>query len=289
MIEVRWAATTHVGVVRAVNQDSILSGPTIFAIADGMGGHAAGEVASSLAIATLSGLTGPFSEHALLEAVREADRRVIAEAAPGSGREGMGTTLVGLLVGNDADAGFLVLNVGDSRAYLFRDGELTQVSDDHSLVAELVREGYITPAEALVHPERNVITRVIGGLGDQPVDTWRLQAAVGDRFLLCSDGLTNELTDDTIANVLGANADPQSAVDLLLAQALAAGGRDNVSIVLVETVKVGERVRSIDEDTNPRASPPKSGSSPSIAKPDGPPPLITHVPSVGDGVALVTD
>lgn len=284
MIELRWAAATHVGVVRAVNQDAILTGPSIFAIADGMGGHAAGEVASALAIATLSTLEGTLTEGDVVAAVASANERVVAEAAVGSGREGMGTTLVGLaLVSEGLEERLLIFNVGDSRAYRWSAGELRQVSEDHSLVGEMVRAGLLEEWDAASHPERHVITRVVGSPSPIEVDRWVHQPQVGERFLLCSDGLSNEVDDRTIAEALADSGELQAAVDRLLASALAAGARDNVSIVAVEVVNLAFEMAPMDEDTNPRIGRPDIGDAAHWF--DAARSLITHVPCDADGVA----
>ena len=295
MIDVRWAATTHVGEVRAVNQDSILTGPAVFAIADGMGGHAAGEVASALTINTLSGLARPLTEESVTAAVARANDRVLAEAMPGSGREGMGTTLVGLALLDGVGAGgqLLVFNVGDSRAYRLAGGRLAQVSEDHSVVAEMVRAGLLTEDEARRHPSRNIITRVIGGAGRVQADVWHFDPRSGGRYLLCSDGLTNELSDGVIESVLRRQPEPQVAVDELLARALAAGGNDNISIVVADVVHVGPRASAIDDDTNPRLRTPSTVTGPDDRSNEVNDPFgsgmaaITQVPSVADRDALL--
>jgi PPM family protein phosphatase len=252
MIELRWAAATHVGEVRAVNQDALLSGPMIFAIADGMGGHAAGEVASALTINALSNLPAPVTEGSLLAAIASANERVLLEGRPGTGREGMGTTLVGVaVVDDDGGEQLVVFNIGDSRAYRYRRSTLERVSEDHSLVAELVRAGELSEEEVGRHPARNVVTRVIGGEHEVQVDRWAVAPVIGDRFLLCSDGLTNEVGDPDIALALAAERDAQAVVDRLLAEALEAGGRDNISILVLDVVDIRDR-STVSDDTNPR-------------------------------------
>jgi serine/threonine protein phosphatase PrpC len=250
-IGVRWGAATDAGRVRELNEDSLLAEPPLFAVADGVGGHAAGEVASGLAVAGLGRFVGsPAVEAAsVLAAVHEANAEIRAHAAdqPSTASEsqrGMGSTVVGLALswvdgagaagaGGGTDS-VLVFNVGDSRAYRRSGGQLTQVSRDHSLVDELLRAGHITPEEAAVHPHRSVITRALGAAEEVDVDSWHLDALVGDRYLLCSDGLTNEVAVDALARVLASVSDPQEAAQQLVALALEHGGRDNVTAVVVD-------------------------------------------------------
>lgn len=267
-IEVRWGSATHVGCVRTTNQDSILAGPVVFAVADGMGGHAAGEVASAIAVARMADLdTQPTGEQ-VLAAVRQANSEVIAQAGPGSGREGMGTTLSGVAVADrDGEESLLVFNVGDSRTYKLDAEGLAQITSDHSLVAEMVRDGELAVADAQHHRSRNVVTRAIGIAPEVQVDHWWIAPEAGQVFLMCSDGLTNEVSASVIEGVLRAASSPQAAVDSLVGIALDAGARDNVSAiaVCVETVSVdGSR---LEDDTARRAlgPPPRSAaaSSPS--------------------------
>ena len=162
-IEVRWGSATHVGCVRSFNQDAVLAGPVVFAVADGMGGHAAGDVASALAVGTLAGIVGGPTIDELVQAVHRANDSIIEQSPPGSGREGMGTTVTGVVLGRRDDQDIVVIfNVGDSRTYRFADPTLTQITIDHSLVGEMVRDGALPPEEALVHPSRNVVTRALG-------------------------------------------------------------------------------------------------------------------------------
>jgi protein phosphatase len=255
-IEVRWGSATHVGRVRQVNQDSVLAGPTVFAVADGMGGHAAGEVASAIAIAELSTLPPQPSEADIVHAVQAANEAIRAQAGPGTGREGMGTTVTGVCVASDGDEESLVVfNVGDSRTYRLDERGLQQLSEDHSLVAELVASGDLDPADTFTHPQRNIVTRALGVDPDVEVDTWFVRPAPGQQFLMCSDGLVDELRDDEVAAVLGGEGSVQAKVDELVARALEAGGRDNVSVVLLAVDSVTDDPASIEEDTNPRGVP----------------------------------
>ena len=238
MTSLRSGAATDTGQVRANNQDAVLIAEPVFAVADGMGGHAAGEIASQVAVESLQE-SEVTSLDSLVEAVREANRSVWQRASDDPELHGMGTTLcaVALLPG-EAGGGeqIAVVNVGDSRVYQLHDGELTQLTDDHSLVEDLVREGRLSPQEARTHPQRNILTRVLGNDSDVEVDSWLVDPHRGDRFLLCSDGLFNEVDDDKIASVLRRLADPDEAAHELVTLAIQAGGRDNVSVVVVDVV-----------------------------------------------------
>ena len=240
------AACTDVGRVRANNQDSALAQHDlpVFAVADGMGGHRGGEVASALAIEELETHLGDAarsgcveSVQALVEAVLAANDRVFEHAVGDPELKGMGTTLVALAL-VEARRGIAVglVNVGDSRVYRLADGVLEQLTEDHSLVQGLVRQGQITAAEAAVHPLRNVVTRVIGVEADVDVDWWERPAVPGDRYLLCSDGLFNEVGDTRIAATLRLLADPFDAARALIVLANDGGGRDNITCVVVDVV-----------------------------------------------------
>jgi protein phosphatase len=227
--------------VRELNEDSLLADPPLFVVADGVGGHAAGEVASGLAVERLARFTGSSAVEAssVLEAVRDANSRIRQQAGEVSEDRGMGSTIVGVALSwfGSRDV-LLVFNVGDSRAFRLSEGSLVQVSEDHSLVDELLRAGQITPEEALVHPCRSVITRALGAADDVEVDSWPLDARVGDRFLLCSDGLTNEVPFATLEQVLVGTPDPDEAARVLVDAALENGGRDNVTVVVLDIVDV---------------------------------------------------
>lgn len=251
-IEVRWGSATHVGCVRTANQDAVLAGPVIFAVADGMGGHAAGEVASAITVARLALLPANPTGEEVLAAVHEANTEVISQGAPGTGREGMGATLSGVALATNAGReALLIFNVGDSRTYLFDGSLLKQITEDHSLVADMVRAGELGAAEARSHRGRNVITRAIGIAAEVTVDHWWIDPLPGQVFLACSDGLTNEVDVDELAAVLGTAASPQQAVDVLVERALDAGARDNVSAIAVFLDAVTNDIAVIEEDTNP--------------------------------------
>jgi protein phosphatase len=219
----------------------LLAAPPVFAVADGVGGHAAGEVASGLAVSGLERFSGGKAVEAasLLTAVTDVNGEIRARGANRTSEHGMGSTVVGLALSwNGDDDALLVFNVGDSRAFRLHGGQLEQVSRDHSLVDELVRGGHITAAEAEDHPCKSVITRALGAADDLEIDSWLLEPVPGDRFLLCSDGLTNEVSAEDVAAVLRAESDPQAAAERLVELALDGGGRDNVSVVVVDVDSV---------------------------------------------------
>ncbi|GAB4279875.1 MAG: protein phosphatase 2C domain-containing protein [Coriobacteriia bacterium] len=227
-----YAGATDTGLARSHNEDAYLVEPPLFAVADGLGGHMAGEVASAIAIETLREEVRPDSdEEDLAEAVRRANARIAEAVSEGRGRFGMGTTLTAALVrGTD----ILVAHVGDSRAYLLGADGLKRVTRDHSLVGELVRKGTLTEEEARHHPNRSVITRALGSRPDVEPDTYRVSAGPGDRLLLCSDGLHGMIRDNEIEDILLRAPDAQAAVEALLSAALDAGGLDNVTVIVVE-------------------------------------------------------
>src|SRR5215210_2639821 len=222
-----------------MNEDRFLCDERIYAVADGVGGHQAGEVASQTSVETLlrTFTEGEHTTDGLVSAAEAANAAVWHLAQGSKEKRGMGTTLTALaLVQDDGEEQLALINVGDSRAYLFHQGELIQLTEDHSLVEELVRDGKLTPAEAHVHPQRSIITRALGMEPVIQVDSWEITPFVGDRILLCSDGLTNELSDERIASALRQLADPQEAAHDLVRQARAAGGSDNITVVVVDVV-----------------------------------------------------
>jgi protein phosphatase len=229
---------TDVGRGRPENEDSLLVDRehSLYAVADGMGGHRAGEVASATAIDTLRAAFGGGT--GVEGAVAAANAAVFAKAADDAALRGMGTTLTAVTLQPDGTARFG--HVGDSRAYLMRDGAVTQITDDHSLVEQLVREGRLSPEEAQHHPQRAIITRALGVDSDVEVDTYRVDLKPGDRLLICSDGLTGMLSDDTIAATLRRHADPQQAADTLVDMANQAGGDDNITVVILDALADGD-------------------------------------------------
>ncbi len=223
------------GRVRAINQDDFGAGDDLFVLADGMGGHRGGEVASAEAVA---GVLGSFDERTragLARAVDRANQAVFGRAAGDVDLFGMGTTLCALALARSEGGDVLaVANVGDSRVYRYGDGRLTQVSDDHSLVADLVRAGDLTEEEAARHPQRNILTRALGIESALSVDTWELPIQADDRYLLCSDGLFNEIDDDRIAALLAGHDNPELTAATLVRAAVEAGGHDNVTALVVD-------------------------------------------------------
>lgn len=232
MIRIESAAATHVGQVRDNNQDRALVAGQLAAVADGMGGHAGGDKAAELAVAELSGVRGTISDASLIKVVQAANKRIFRVALAPELR-GMGTTVVACVVDN-ATALMSMANVGDSRGYQLRDGEFRQLTDDHSLVKDLLRSGRLTEQEARVHPQRNIVTRVLGISEDVDVDLFTIEVKVGDRYLLCSDGLTDEVEDADIAQLLGSAESVETAADDLVRAAVRNGGRDNVTVAIVE-------------------------------------------------------
>ena len=227
---------TDVGSIRDHNEDSLLVKAPLFVIADGMGGHAAGEIASELAIQTLDkAQIDKLDADALRHAVIEANGLIMEGAQKGLGRRGMGTTLTAAVIENDQ---LLIAQVGDSRAYLLQDGQLHQITRDHSLVEELVSTGQITEEEARLHPNRSVITRALGSDTAVQPDMFEMRLHEGDRLLLCSDGLNSMIDDVEIKEVLSQNSDPQDAADALIQAANEAGGYDNITVIVVNIDRV---------------------------------------------------
>ena len=241
MTVLRSGSASDVGRVRTVNEDRVLESPTLFAVADGMGGHAGGEVAASIAIDSLqAGFSRSQTLDGLTEAVEEANRAVWERGVGDQALRGMGTTVVAAaLVATDEGDRLALANVGDSRAYRFHDGELLQLSVDHSVAEELVARGELSQAEADIHPHRHILTRALGITPEVEADVWEIVPLAGDRYLLCSDGLSNEVTVDVIAGVLSSVPDPRAAAETLVALANEAGGNDNITTIVVD-VLVGE-------------------------------------------------
>lgn len=255
MTRFAWGATTDTGRVRRANEDAFLAVDGLFAVADGMGGHQAGEVASHVALETLHGAFGAAGTDVLVGAVESANAEVVGRSASDPELAGMGTTLVAMaLVDADGRDAIGVVNVGDSRLYLLSDGALTQITEDHSLVATMVRQGRLTEAEAAVHPQRNILTRALGIDASVLVDSWEILPVVGDRYLICSDGLFNEVDDNRIAATLRRLADPQEACRELVRLANEGGGRDNITCVVVDIADDSGRDPSADTSRRVRSS-----------------------------------
>ena len=238
MTALRTGAVTDVGRVRTNNEDQLLVTESLFAVADGMGGHAAGEVAALVAIETLRDV---FAEQptadGLIEATRAANVNVISRAESDAATRGMGTTVcAAALVPSEDGSGesLVIVNVGDSRAYLLRDGELSQITEDHSVADELMRAGQLSEAEAAVDRRRHVLTRVLGMDTTVVPDRFDIDPFRGDRVLLASDGLTNEVPDAEIASILRRIEDPGEAARELVRVAKTNGGADNITVIVID-------------------------------------------------------
>jgi PPM family protein phosphatase len=273
----RWGGATHVGRVRTLNEDHFVARPdeNLWVVADGMGGHNGGEIASEIASETVGRAFVHRSIDGLIEAVETANAAVYSAGVEDPELTGMGTTVVALaVVDHESTEVLAIANVGDSRCYRYAEGELDQVTTDHSLVAEMVREGSLSPEEAAVHPQRNIVTRVLGVHDDVPVDVFAVDPYPGDRYLLCSDGLFNEVPERGIASVLRTIADPNEAAEELVHLAIDGGGRDNITVVVVDVVEDGGRAADASgalagdalgaaPRTGPEPSPAYAGDEPS--------------------------
>lgn len=257
MTVVRSGSATDIGRVRNTNQDLAYEGLSLFAVADGMGGHVGGEVAARIAVEALqSAFSRQASVAGLRQAVVEANAAVWQRSQAQDELRGMGTTLTAAaLVAQDDGRDVIALaNVGDSRAYVYSHGRLTQVTADHSLAEEKVRHGELTEAQAAVHPHRHILTRALGVSPDVDVDLWELHLQSGDRILLCSDGLTNEVSTEEITEILSAEAEPSEAARALVRMANENGGNDNITVVVID-VLVGEEGVGGDDATAGIAGP----------------------------------
>jgi protein phosphatase len=258
-MKLKWGASTDVGMVRQQNEDSFLAEETLFVVADGMGGHNAGEVASALAVTTLKAgaRLGIDTTEDFRELVQQANSAIYTASLDDSTQSGMGTTVTALSIVEGAEPRVLVANVGDSRAYLWRSGALSRLSVDHSYVQELVNEGIITPEAARVHPRRNIVTRALGIDRSVMVDVFTHFVRTGDRIVLCSDGLVDEVADVEIARVLGQHTDPQETAEALVMVANTNGGRDNTTVIVVDVLDdISEPIASSAPDnTAPMQSP----------------------------------
>lgn len=260
MSEISAAGDTHAGQVRRGNEDALLVGSSVFAVADGMGGHVAGEVASETALGAIARLDGKvFADadealEALRSAVRRANEHVLGRADEDPDLRGMGTTLTVAMIEHRR---LHVAHVGDSRAYLLRDAELHRLTQDHTLVQDLVDDGQITPQEAAEHPQRSVITRAIGVAEDLEVDAATVSLQRGDRILLCSDGLTNVVGEREIAVELDGAADLETAIDDLIEWANERGGPDNITAVALafDDDRIGEAAARTTGEITPIAAP----------------------------------
>jgi serine/threonine protein phosphatase PrpC len=230
-----WAAVTDTGRRREVNQDAVFAAYPLFVVADGMGGHVGGEIASASTIDRLRAVAD--SGHVTPKTIEKALARAVKDIAshPDATDDGTGTTVTGVFLDTSGDAAhWVTLNIGDSRVYLIRDGAIVQITTDHSVVQELVSAGRLSPEEAENHPYGNVITRAVGPSEGVTPDYVRLDVVQGDRFVICSDGLTKELTDYGIRHFLDENPDPADAATAMLEAALENGGRDNITIIVLD-------------------------------------------------------
>jgi protein phosphatase len=252
------AGRTDVGRQRSANEDSLVVRPPLFAVADGMGGAKAGEVASAVAVEAVEAATESSEppEAQLANIVRTANRRIYDLAVADESRRGMGTTLTLAKVHGDEVS---LAHVGDSRAYRMRGGELEQLTRDHSLVAELERSGQITPEAAEHHPQRSIITRALGPEPDVEVDTYTLAGRDGDAFLICSDGLTSMISDEEIGSILRSAGSLAEAADELVRAANQSGGKDNITVILF---RLGEGEAA---EVEPPAEQPVPGDEDTIA------------------------
>lgn len=239
MLTLKWGAATDVGRSRTLNEDRFVAKGRLFAVADGMGGHAAGEVASELAISEVSSLAGRTELHPddLSAAISAAHDHIVAAGSARRDRYGMGTTLTGLaLVSAGGKTQWAVFNVGDSRVYRWSDGTLRQLTTDHSEVEVLIAAGYLRREQARNYPRRNVVTRALGSETEPEADIRLVPAVDGDRFLVCSDGLTGEIDDAELALLLAVDTDPQLVADELVRRANEYGGHDNITVIVLDVI-----------------------------------------------------
>ncbi len=246
---------THVGRVREGNEDSHLAEPPLFAVADGMGGHRGGEVASALALEAIGAKLKREGHGDLAAAVREANLAVFERQTRDSSVSGMGTTLTAAIAGGDS---LQLAHVGDSRAYVLRAGELRLLTEDHTIVHRMVKEGRISEAEARVHPQRSILTRALGVDVQIEVDELTVPVVEGDRFLLCTDGLTAMLEDDEVKLILVSATDPQEAADTLVEAANEAGGVDNTTAIVIDVRTDDEESTAAGEAAGRAGDPPPS-------------------------------
>jgi len=269
---ITYGAVTHVGQVRTSNEDSLLADNNVFMVADGMGGHNAGEVASLMAVEQLrEAASGIIAETDLVQALESANEVIYAESMTNHLHHGMGTTLAAMVVLENNT--LVVAHVGDSRVYMWHEGALSRLSKDHSYVQELVDEGIVSIEEARTHPRRNIVTRALGIDADVEVEANTFPVTVGAWYVLCSDGLVDEISDADIAKVLERCTSPHEAAQALVDAANAAGGRDNITVIVVSTaspdaeVQVHVEVPSTSgaDDTNPAGIPVVEAATPAPA------------------------
>jgi PPM family protein phosphatase len=267
-LALRYAVRSDVGLLREGNEDSAYAGPHLLAVADGMGGHAAGEVASSAAITSLSSLDAEYPEadlvNALANAVADANKRLQELIYADPATEGMGTTLTAMLWSQGHAA---LCHIGDSRAYLLRQGELYQITHDHTLVQSLVDEGKITEDDVATHPQRSLLLRALDGRTLAEPDLSTLETLAGDRYLLCSDGLSGVVTEMTMQHALGVIADPEQAALSLVELAIRGGGPDNITCIVADVVDTGGSAPQTEPVTAGAAT---NGTAPQVARQNSP-------------------
>lgn len=256
-MKLRAGASTDVGLVRQRNEDAYVADYPLFAVADGLGGHLGGEVASRVAVDTLTeAAKGDGPDEGIPDRLRSAIQRANAEVSERASKDqrltGMGTTITAVIAGHDR---VFLGHVGDSRAYLLRDGELRALTEDHSLVQRMVREGRLTPEQAEIHPQRSVLTRALGIDDDLEVDQATVEVTAGDRLLLCSDGLTSMVADELIRKILAGHDDPQAASQALVEAANGAGGQDNITTVVLDVQEAAEPAPAQPADAAAREAP----------------------------------
>ena len=259
MLTLAIGAATDTGNLRGQNEDSHIAQQGLFAVADGMGGHNAGEVASAMAIEYLRGvaLGGVASAEAFAQVVRDLNNAIFSAATATTDQRGMGTTLTAAALldstsETDQPSQIVIANVGDSRTYLLRSGELRQLSVDHSYVQELVTEGLLTIDEARTHPRRNIVTRALGIDAQVSVDTWTIPMFDGDRFMLCSDGLVDEVPLNEITEMMREHTTPQQVAERLVTAAKWHGGRDNITVIVLDiSINAATAEVVVDPDITP--------------------------------------
>ena len=258
-MRLHWGARTDRGLVRTLNEDAVVAQPPVFLVADGMGGHAAGEVASALvaesfgrlaAEATTTGGTRSVPAESVLSTIDSVNGRILQHGRVNPGSAGLGTTVSGVVVvDNGGAAELLAFNIGDSRLYRARGGDMVQVSVDHSAAQELVDDGVLDPDAARLHPSRHVVTRALGSEPAPQPDLWFITPEAGDRYVLCTDGLSGEVPDAELAGAVRTADDPDALAQALVDLALRHGGRDNVSVVVLDVLEPAD---GPEEDTSPR-------------------------------------
>jgi PPM family protein phosphatase len=256
VLELSWAAVTDTGRRREVNQDAMFASYPLFVVADGMGGHVGGEIASASTIDRLRAVAD--GGHVSPKTIEKALARAVKDIAshPEATDDGTGTTVTGVFLDTTGEAAhWVTLNIGDSRVYLLRDGAIVQITTDHSVVQELVAAGRLSPEEAENHPYGNVITRAVGPSEGVTPDYVRLDVTEGDRFVICSDGLTKELTDYGIRHFLDENPDPAAAASAMLEAALENGGRDNITIIVLDVGRPADAAARGDSASDDDSSP----------------------------------